>query len=222
VPKQPTVQGRRNNKLNVNIAKIGDEPNEDENGFTNIDCINRVDTGYSRQLHSRRDRQRPHALPAVGFDDLRLPSASGVRDQAVHQGAAFQAGKRVGIDQSARTAAHVAGGRHAAAEPALCRHRGCPEYGVRGQRGDFEPLVSENDARKRATGTRLQIPFKRQGRIARRRIGRGRLKTAFKSRSPPAGSWSDCRLVDERCWQNPTSLIEQADGVPAVDLRGWS
>ena len=45
---------------------------------------------------------------------------------------AAQAGESLGPDQPSRSAAHVAGDWHAAAESALRRHRGRPEYGVRG------------------------------------------------------------------------------------------
>ena len=57
---------------------------------------------------------------------------------------AAQAVKSLGLDQPARPSAHVASDRRAAAKPALRRHRGRPEYGVRAKRGDFEPLISED------------------------------------------------------------------------------
>ena len=51
-------------------------------------------------------------------------SIRGVRDRALHQATAPQAVKSLGLDQPARLSAYIASDRCAAAEPALCRHRG--------------------------------------------------------------------------------------------------
>ena len=47
-----------------------------------------------------------------------------VRHRAFHQAAGARAGTSLGADQPAWPSAHIASDRRAAAEPALCRHRG--------------------------------------------------------------------------------------------------
>ena len=61
----------------------------------------------------------------------------------LHEGTTAETGQSLGPHESARQAAHVTGDRRAAAQPALRRNCGRAGYGVRGKRGDFEPLVSE-------------------------------------------------------------------------------
>jgi hypothetical protein len=45
-----------------------------------------------------------------------------------------------------------------------------PEYGVRAKRGDFEPLISGNDASQMSNRTQISDTVQTPGRVARRRI----------------------------------------------------
>ena len=81
--------------------------------------------GADRLLErAARDGQEPDARS--GTRTAGASRVRGVRDRAVHEATASQAGKGVGLDEPSRPAAHVAGDRHAAAQSALCRHRGRP------------------------------------------------------------------------------------------------
>ena len=72
--------------------------------------------------------------------------------RTVHEAAVAAAGDAVGPDQPARPASQLTGDRHAAAQSALRRRRRRPEYGVRGKRGDFEPLICEDIVLSRSGG----------------------------------------------------------------------
>ena len=87
------------------------------------------------------DGQEPD--PRFRADAPRATRVRGVRDRAIDERRAAETRPGLGPDQSARQAAHVAGDRHAATQPALCGIVDVPEYGVRNKRGEFEPLISD-------------------------------------------------------------------------------
>ena len=111
--------------------------------------------GCRRLLSGPMDIPRPHRLPQRPARDRQEPHAgpraaplvrrdSRIRDRTIHKARTPQEVKSLGLDQPALPSAHIASDRHAAANHLYAGIVDVPEYGVRGKRGDFEPLISED------------------------------------------------------------------------------
>jgi len=96
------------------------------------------------RLLERSAVNRQERDPRSGAGRARATGVRGVRQRTLHEGTAAQAGARLGSDQPPRSAAHIAGDRHAPGNQLYAGIVDVPEYGVRGKRGDFDPLISED------------------------------------------------------------------------------